>query len=86
MQYGRISIAIVTLNLINFKKHLFHHHAHSLRTDLRRERHKKICSRKGLEQDWYRSMKEKQTFLLNELQRVKEQGMLLHQQCEKYQR
>ena len=58
----------------------------SLVTDLRRERHKKACTRKALEQDWFHSMKEKQQFLLEELQRAKEQGILLHQQCEKYQR
>ena len=43
-------------------------------------------ARQDVEQEWLYSMGEKQEQLLDELHRAREHGLLLHQQCEKYQR
>ena len=58
----------------------------SLKKDLRKERGRRVQARKSLEEEWLGSMREKQRRLLDDLQRAREQGIRLHQQCERYQR
>ena len=57
---------------------------HSLKEDLHREKGRRVQARQALEEEWLASMRDKQRKLLEELHRAKEQGIRLHQQCERY--
>jgi hypothetical protein len=55
-----------------------------LKVDLRKDRSRRVLARQAIEQEWLDSMKNKQQRLLEDLQRAREQGIRLHQQCENY--
>ena len=55
-----------------------------LKEDLRREKSRRVQVRQALEEEWLASMRDKQRRLLEDLHRAREQGMRLHQQCERY--
>ena len=53
---------------------------------MRREKNRRVEARQALEEEWLASMRDKQKRLLEDLHKTREQGVRLHQQCERYHR
>ncbi|CAI8003544.1 Coiled-coil domain-containing protein 81 [Geodia barretti] len=53
---------------------------------MRREKSRRVEARQALEEEWLASMRDKQKRLLEDLHKTREQGVRLHQQCERYHR
>ena len=61
-------------------------HWSRLKVDMKREKTRRGEARAALEEEWLASMRDKQRRLLDDLQGAREQGIRLHQQCERYHR